>query len=308
VDTLQRARGGDQQAFAELFEAERLKLLRIAVVILKDDAAAEDAVSDAYLKASRGIGNFDPSGGSITAWLSKIVKNASIDASRRESRWTSLDGIGKGTPTREERDGIPNAIISKEDERLHAEAIWEARANFLDAARQEIRKWTDPGRRKHGLRIASDRRVESFLDALLASGGKVNQSHFVLTVMWAADCAKPWKEPFTSEDARAAVKVLEYYGRIFADAPDGSGLEAMPANIETLLRMVRPVAGRRGTKTVIHQYDLITRLDSLFRKMCGPRRPADKAIQILLEITYGGKWTPGKLTRMKTRAREVFPT
>jgi RNA polymerase sigma factor (sigma-70 family) len=294
----------NQDAYAEIFEAERPKLLRLAIKILKDEAAAEDAVSDTYLKGWQGRGGFH--GGSFPAWLTTILKNTALDASRRGNRWATLDAIGKGTSALEDRDKIPDKIISDQEGRIRAEANRKARADFLDKARRQIREWTDPGRIKHGLRIASDPRVETFLDALAASAGRVGISQFVLVVRWAADCSEPLKEPFTREEARATVKVLEYFGKHFHGSPAGSGYEGIPEATGTLIRLLHPVANRKGTKTTNHQYDLIMRLDRLFRGICGPRKPADKAARILLEIVYGGTWNQGKLVQMKKRARKEF--
>ena len=193
---------------------------------------------------------------------------------RCERKWISLDGIESGTPTQEERDGIPDAIIQREDERLRAEATRKARKEWIAEARRDLGKIADPQKRKQALRIVDDPRAESSLDALAAAGGKVNQSHFVLAVKWAAECCEPWKEPFTPEDARAAVKVLEYFGRHFNGSPAGSGYEAIPEAAGVLIPLLHPIAKRKGTKTALHQYDLITRLDRLFRKICGPRKPA----------------------------------
>lgn len=317
-DLIRKAQEGDEDAISAILAIYEPDLRRFAFNILKDDEDVEDALQIVRVKVWKKIGTFDPKkGAKLSTWLHTVTRNTCLDEIKKNGRWVSEEGDGNDASRYREKEGGPpigdrdphlQILIAEEDDQERREIVEAYRDNFLFDAKKKIEKWTNEEKRKHGLRIASDPRIESFLDALHASAGKVVLNQFEKIVFHAAECIDPWKEPFTPEDARAAVKVLEFYGIHFHGAPAGSGFEAMPANIEMLLKLVRPVASRKGTKTAIHQYDLITRLDIMFRKMCGPRRPADKAILILLEITYGGKWTPGMLASMKARAREMFPT
>ncbi|GAB4371391.1 MAG: hypothetical protein Kow00128_19220 [Deltaproteobacteria bacterium] len=307
----QRARRGDQAAFAELFQQERPKLLRIASGILKGDA--EDAVSIAYEKAWRGLPAFDPAGeDSLSRWLGKIVRNTSLDMNKRNQRWTPLNDHADeedgdeaprytkkgGGPTGEEKDGLLNAVIAEEEERKKADATSKARRDFLKEARREIGRWPEPHRRR-GLRIGSDPRIEPFLDELAASAGSVGMNQYLRAVRIAAECAEPFPDRITPEDARTTIKTVEYLTQHFSD--DG----AIPENIGTILAFLRPIAVRRGTKTTLNKYECILRLDSFFRGMCGPRRSAGKAIRLLLGITFGGKWTAASLSKFMARAREA---
>lgn len=326
-DLIRKAQEGDEGAFSSIIGEHETTLRGVAFKILKDDDDVDDALQTVRIKVWKKIRTFDPGKGTkLSTWLHTITKNTCLDqikknkAGASETEREDEAGGERTIPTGkngwiEYEDDPRNILIGEEDERERTEKVKKAReivrqaqTNFLSAAKEKIKKWPDAEQRKHGLRIASDPRIESFLDALHASAGKVGMGQYVGAVLFAAMCAEPIKETITREDARAAIKVLEYFGRNFHGAPAGSGLEAIPGSIETMLRMLRPIAIRPGTKTKIHQYDLITRLDLMFRKMCGPRRPADKAARILLGITYGGKWTPGILVSMKARAREVFPT
>jgi RNA polymerase sigma-70 factor, ECF subfamily len=61
-------------------------LHRRASRILRDDALAEDAVQEAFLRAWQGCVGFDPAGGPLVAWLLAITANVALDMRRHRSR------------------------------------------------------------------------------------------------------------------------------------------------------------------------------------------------------------------------------
>jgi RNA polymerase sigma-70 factor (ECF subfamily) len=71
---------GDQ-AFQRFVVPEIEHMLRVATILTRDVAEAEDLVQDALIRAYRGIGGFD--GRHPRAWLLTIVRNAHINRSRR---------------------------------------------------------------------------------------------------------------------------------------------------------------------------------------------------------------------------------
>jgi RNA polymerase sigma-70 factor (ECF subfamily) len=83
-----RWRAGDRDAFEEVVDRYGLQLLRTARLILRDEALAEDAVQDTFLKAWQRIGSLhddDPG-----PWLTKIAMNESISSYRRRHRFQAL--------------------------------------------------------------------------------------------------------------------------------------------------------------------------------------------------------------------------
>ena len=74
----------DRGAFVQLFQhfAPRLKgyLRRQGI----EAAAAEDLAQDVMLRVWRSAASFDPTKGSVAAWVYTIARNAQIDAFRRE--------------------------------------------------------------------------------------------------------------------------------------------------------------------------------------------------------------------------------
>ena len=61
------------------------------------DADAEDVVSEAYLKAARSFGSFDPSRGKFSTWMVTIARNCMISHFRKERPSVALEDIPQST-------------------------------------------------------------------------------------------------------------------------------------------------------------------------------------------------------------------
>jgi RNA polymerase sigma-70 factor (ECF subfamily) len=85
---IERWRAGDRDAFDEVVDRYGLQLLRTARLILRDEALAEDAIQETFLKAWQRIGSLrdeDPG-----PWLTRIAMNESISTYRRRHRFQAL--------------------------------------------------------------------------------------------------------------------------------------------------------------------------------------------------------------------------
>ena len=83
---------GDRAAFKVLYERTSSKLFSSIRRILVNQAAAEDAVQDAYVKIWRRAGDFDASVASPIAWMTTIARHAAIDVVRRGAERISAAG------------------------------------------------------------------------------------------------------------------------------------------------------------------------------------------------------------------------
>jgi RNA polymerase sigma-70 factor (ECF subfamily) len=70
---------GDMLAFKALYGMAAGRLLAIALRILRDQQAAEDAVQEAFLRIWRNAGRYDPARGAPLAWMGVIARNAALD-------------------------------------------------------------------------------------------------------------------------------------------------------------------------------------------------------------------------------------
>lgn len=87
-DLLSRARQGDRQAFEEVLRPVIQPAYRLALAMLRDTAAAEDAVQEMALKAWRHRGRIRPELSTARPWFLAIVANECRMA--RRSRWWSV--------------------------------------------------------------------------------------------------------------------------------------------------------------------------------------------------------------------------
>ena len=85
ADLARRVQGGDRNAFAALMRRFNRRLFRTARAILKDDAAAEDALQDAYIAVYQHIDAFRGDA-DLSTWLTRVVVNQALQALRKTRR------------------------------------------------------------------------------------------------------------------------------------------------------------------------------------------------------------------------------
>jgi RNA polymerase sigma-70 factor (ECF subfamily) len=88
---LRLASRGDQQAFAQLYDATSARVFGLAVRIVRDPAQAEEVAQEAFLEIWRTASRFDPDKGSAQAWMLTIVHRKSVDRVRSAEASTRRD-------------------------------------------------------------------------------------------------------------------------------------------------------------------------------------------------------------------------
>ena len=124
---IDRCRDGDRDAFEEVVDRYGLQLLRTARLILRDQALAEDAIQETFIKAWQRIGTLrDPDPG---PWLTRIAMNESISSYRRRHRFQALTerfgrlGGGKHGVSTEQRLDLAHALDALTAEQRAAVAL-----------------------------------------------------------------------------------------------------------------------------------------------------------------------------------------
>jgi len=92
---VKRAQAGDLDAFGQLVAATQRMTYAVAKGVLREEAAAEDATQESYLRAFRRLADLEEPGGFI-AWLRRIAISVALNM-RRANRVTllQLDDVGE---------------------------------------------------------------------------------------------------------------------------------------------------------------------------------------------------------------------
>jgi RNA polymerase sigma-70 factor (ECF subfamily) len=82
---------GEREALRRLYGIESRRLYGIALAILRDPAAAADAVQDTFLRVWDRAGTYDAARGEAGAWLGTITRHIALDIARARGRETPTD-------------------------------------------------------------------------------------------------------------------------------------------------------------------------------------------------------------------------
>lgn len=81
---------GDRRCIHGLMERHKNRLLGIAFAVLHSREDAEDTLQEVMAQVWRKAAFFDPSRGSVTTWLTTMIRNRSIDRLRLRQRQSRL--------------------------------------------------------------------------------------------------------------------------------------------------------------------------------------------------------------------------
>jgi len=84
-DLIERSKSGDTAAFGQLVRIHQGMAIRVAYLVVRDHAEAEDVTQDAFVKAYRSLGRFR-GGSPFRPWLLKIVRNEALNRVRASKR------------------------------------------------------------------------------------------------------------------------------------------------------------------------------------------------------------------------------
>lgn len=118
-DLARRMARGDTKALQALMRIYNRRLFRTARTILRDDAAAEDALQEAYLRAYGSIGTFRGDA-QLSTWLVRIVANEALACRRKEQRRAQVLPLHGGE---EGQERLENSMDEREGPHGHAERV-----------------------------------------------------------------------------------------------------------------------------------------------------------------------------------------
>lgn len=112
------ARAGDRQAFAALVDCHWGPVYRWLAGLTRNEHLAEDLTQEAFLKAWRGLGTFQP-GASFRVWLFSIARHCWIDR-QRGPRGAITTGLSEHMATTV--PGPAESIVEREGKALFQQA------------------------------------------------------------------------------------------------------------------------------------------------------------------------------------------
>jgi RNA polymerase sigma-70 factor (ECF subfamily) len=115
---------GDRDAASAFVRRFQRRVYGLARTIVADDRAAEDIAQEAFVRAWKHAGAYDPRRGSVVGWLLTITRNLAIDAVRvrRPVAFDPVALLGLETPSAD-RDLAELAELSDDTTRLRAALV-----------------------------------------------------------------------------------------------------------------------------------------------------------------------------------------
>ncbi|HXF71817.1 MAG TPA: sigma-70 family RNA polymerase sigma factor [Actinomycetota bacterium] len=114
----------DPAAAEALYERFASRIYGLGIVMLGNDAAAQDLVQDTFVKLWRSADRYEPSRGRLDTWVLLVARSLAIDALRRrvlEAR--TLERVG--LPTEADAGPAPEERAEAEDLALRARRAME---------------------------------------------------------------------------------------------------------------------------------------------------------------------------------------
>ncbi len=125
---------GNVEAMGDLYDRYASTLFPIALRIVRDRSEAEDVVHDSFVAVSERANQYAQERGSVIAWLVTLVRNLSIDRTRRRDR--------RGVLAREVVAHEPPPVVPSPEQLTsdasEREKIRRALAKLPDAQRQTL--------------------------------------------------------------------------------------------------------------------------------------------------------------------------
>jgi RNA polymerase sigma factor (sigma-70 family) len=123
LELARRMRDGDRAAVGELYDHYAGIALAVAVRILGDRDAAEDAVHDGFVNVWQKIDRYDAARGPLRAWLLAIVRNGAIDRVRRTRPYEDVNAADARSVLRTTPNPTWEAVVEALDQAALRQAL-----------------------------------------------------------------------------------------------------------------------------------------------------------------------------------------
>lgn len=118
VSLMHRVQGGDETAFASLYDELAGAVFGAVRRVLRDPAMSEEVSQEVFVELWRTAARFDPERASVSTWAITIARRRAVDRVRREQ--SQRDRIERSATQRAPEVGSPDdaVVASMESERV----------------------------------------------------------------------------------------------------------------------------------------------------------------------------------------------
>lgn len=142
LEWVEAAKGGDQDAFAEIVYSFQDAVFNLCYRMLSNNAEAEDATQEAFIRAFTNLHRYDTKR-SFKTWLLSIASNHCIDRLRkRRITFTSIDEPTPATLSLSTDEPGPEEAATRKERSEHIQSLL-AELNPDDRAALVLRYWYD---------------------------------------------------------------------------------------------------------------------------------------------------------------------
>ncbi|GAA2133831.1 sigma-70 family RNA polymerase sigma factor [Nocardioides bigeumensis] len=134
AELLRRSARGDQQAFAELYDATSARVHGLVLRVVRDPAQAEEVTQEAFLEIWRTAARFDSDRGSAVSWLLTLGHRKAVDRVRSAEASTRRDTKYHDTNHQVAHDETADAVTTT----LEAQRVRHAMQQLTEAQREAI--------------------------------------------------------------------------------------------------------------------------------------------------------------------------
>lgn len=133
-DLLRRSARGDQQAFAQLYDATSSRMFGLALRVVRDPAQAEEVAQEAFLEVWKTSSRFDSDRGSAMSWLMTICHRKAVDRVRSAEASTRRDTSYTQQNQTIDHDATADAAQAS----MEARRVRDALTGLTDVQREAI--------------------------------------------------------------------------------------------------------------------------------------------------------------------------
>ena len=117
TELIERANGGDEAAYGELVRRHQAVAFRVAYLVTRSAADAEEATQDGFVKAWRALGRFRD-GAPFRPWVLHIVRNEARNVARSRGRRQAMHERLGLQPTLDEPGADAGALAAAQRTQL----------------------------------------------------------------------------------------------------------------------------------------------------------------------------------------------